>query len=70
MLSSVKSFAWEILTSESSIVVVYLIRYISESSMWSILSEELAAKMVIPFRIVMTSSVFRLVFKKVFSAVC
>ena len=70
MLSSVKSFACEILTSESSMVVVCLIRYMSESSMWSILSEELAAKMVIPFRIVMTNSVFRLVFKKVLSAVC
>ena len=41
----------------------------SASSMWSILSEELAAKIVIPFRIVMTSSVFKLVFRKVFSAV-
>lgn len=38
----------------------------SSSAMWSILSLELAANITMPFKIVMTSSVFRLVFKKVF----
>ena len=38
--------------------------------MWSILSEELAPRMRIPFRIVMTSSVLRDVFKKVFICDC
>lgn len=65
-----KFLAFEILTSVSSIVVVYKTRYMSESSMWSILSDDYAARIVIPFKIVMTSSVFKLVFKKVFSAVC
>ena len=50
----------------STIVVVCLMRYMSASSMWSMLSEELAARIRIPFRMVMTSSVLRLVFRKVF----
>ena len=64
-----KFFAFEIFTSSSSIVVVCNTLYMSESSIWSILSEDWAAKIVIPFRIVMTNSVFKLVFKKVLRAV-
>ena len=47
-------------------VCTCLILYMSWSSMWSILSDELAARMTIPFKIVMTSSVFRLVLRNVF----
>ena len=64
--SRVYSLTSEILIFSNSMVCVCLIWYKSLSSMWSILSEELAARIRIPFRIVMTSSVFRLVFRNVF----
>lgn len=45
----------------------YFILSMSDSAILSVLSELPAAKIVIPFRIVTTSSVLRLVVRKVFN---
>lgn len=50
-----------------SIVTVYLTYSMSESVMWSALSELVAARIVIPLRMLITSSVLRVDFKKAFN---